>query len=81
MKRHQIAAIACLAAAIAGSTALAQEIDADGDGSYSMEELLVVFPTLTSDAFMSADTDGDGALDPDELAAAQADGLIPMQEG
>ncbi len=81
MKRHQIAAMACLGAAVFGSAALAQEIDADGDGSYSMEELLVVFPSLTTEAFTSADTDGSGALDPDELAAAQADGVIPMQQG
>ena len=51
--------------------------DTDGNGSYSMEELLVSFPDLTAEAFAAADTDANGALSGEELKAAQAAGTIP----
>ncbi|GAB4267038.1 MAG: hypothetical protein Kow0013_16580 [Pararhodobacter sp.] len=51
--------------------------DANEDGMFSYEELLVSFPDLTADAFGAADTNGDGQLDADELKAAQAAGTIP----
>lgn len=79
MKRH-ILTTACLAAAVLATAAEAQEIDADGDGLYSMEEMLAVFPAMTEETFTTADANGDGSLDAEELAAAQADGLIPMQD-
>jgi hypothetical protein len=45
--------------------------DTDGNGSYSMEELMVTYPDLTEDVFAEVDADGDGAVSADELTAAQ----------
>ncbi len=50
--------------------------DANGDGAWSMEELQVSVPGLTAEVFASIDTDADGSIDPDELAAAIAAGVI-----
>lgn len=80
MKRHTLTA-ASLAAAVLATAAAAQDIDANGDGLYSMEEMLAVFPAMTEETFTTADANGDGSLDAEELAAAQADGLIPMRDG
>jgi len=81
MKLNPIIAAACLGAAALGSAAMAQDLDTDGDGMYSMEEMLTAFPDLTEATFTTADANGDGVIDEQELAAAQADGLIPMREG
>ena len=62
-----------------GATAAAAETmveDADGDGVYSMEELVVAYPALTEDVFGAIDGNGDGAIDPDELAAAVEAGVL-----
>ncbi|WP_439522619.1 EF-hand domain-containing protein [Marivita sp.] len=45
--------------------------DTDGNGSYSMEELMVAYPDLTEDVFAEVDTDADGDVSMDELTAAQ----------
>lgn len=62
----------------AASAAAAQAVveDTDGDGVYSMEELLAVFPALTDERFGEVDSNGDGMVDADELAVAQEAGLL-----
>lgn len=50
--------------------------DSDGDGMFSMEEMLVTYPTLTEDLYGEIDVNDDGMVDGEELAAAQAAGLI-----
>jgi hypothetical protein len=45
--------------------------DTDGNGSYSMEELMVAYPDLTADVFAEVDADSDGAVTVEELTAAQ----------
>ena len=50
--------------------------DANGDGVYSMEELLVNFPTMTVETFAQIDANTDGVADPDELTAAIGAGLL-----
>lgn len=50
--------------------------DADGNGSYSMEELAVAYPDMTDDLFAEIDTDGDGSVSMEELTAAQEAALI-----
>lgn len=65
--------------AVAFATAVwAQSVveDADGDGMYSMEELLTVFPDITDELFVMMDLNEDGGIDPEELAAAEAAGLV-----
>ncbi|MCL4674875.1 MAG: hypothetical protein KJZ59_02320 [Pararhodobacter sp.] len=51
--------------------------DANGDGVYSYEELLVAYPDLTQADFDAADADDSGALDADEIAAAKEAGQLP----
>ena len=50
--------------------------DTDGDGMYSMEEMVAVFPALTEERYFEIDTNADGSVDADELAAAQEAGLL-----
>ena len=60
-----------------GATAAMAEVeDANGDGVYSMDELKVTYPELTEDVFSQLDANNDGALDADEMAAAQAAGIL-----
>ena len=63
---------------LGAGAALAQTMveDTDGDGVYSMEELQVAFPDLTEDVFTTVDTNADGAVDADELAAAEEAGVL-----
>lgn len=51
--------------------------DADGNGTYSLEEVTVAVPDMTAETFAEADVNGDGQLDAEELSAAKEAGLIP----
>lgn len=53
------------------------EIDANGDGVVTVEEMQAVFPDMTAETFASLDSNDDGALDDAELIAGQEQGLIP----
>ena len=59
---------------VSGWMATAQDvntdIDSDGNGSYSLEELQVDNHEVTEEAFNEADSDDDGAVDPAEYHAA-----------
>ena len=72
--------IATLVAVMAISAAYAQSMveDVDGDGVYSKEELMVVYPALTDEVFAEIDANDDGAVDAEELAAAQEAGLLAI---
>lgn len=50
--------------------------DTDGDGVYSMEELVVAYPMLTEELFGTIDGNGDGAVDDAELTAAVDAGVL-----
>ena len=65
--------------ALAVGAAQAQTVvtDTDGNGLFSMEELIVAFPDLTPEVFTAADADADGSLSADELTAAQTAGIVP----
>ena len=82
MRRVTMLAAAGAIAAF-GSSAIAQEadaeIDTDGDGMYSMEELQVAHPDLTEETFTSIDTNADGSVDPEEYQAAQDAGTITAE--
>ena len=74
--------VAALGASLLAAPVLAQsDMDTHSAGMYSMEELMASFPDMTQETFTTADTNGDGQLDAEELAQAQADGLIPATEG
>lgn len=66
---------------IAGLTAvpaLAQDApaDADGNGTWSMEELQVTYPNLTEETFAAMDTSADGQIDAAEFEAATGAKLL-----
>ncbi len=68
--------IAIVLTGFAGA-AVAQDVeDTDGSGTYSMEELMVAYPSLTAEVYAVVDANGDGTVDADELAAAQASGVL-----
>ena len=59
-----------------GSAAMAAAEDTDGDGVYSMEEMKAAYPDITDEIFGDVDSNGDGSIDPEELAAAEAAGIL-----
>lgn len=72
-------ALALAAASAFGVVAHADTVtvkDADGNGTYSMDELVAAYPAVTADIFKAIDTNADGAVSPDELAAAVAAGTV-----
>lgn len=60
----------------AATSALAEAQDIDGDGVYSMEELMAAYPSLTDEVFTTIDSNGDGAVDDAELTAAVDAGVL-----
>ncbi|RVT85204.1 hypothetical protein DXV76_05380 [Rhodobacteraceae bacterium CCMM004] len=82
MKRMTPMIVASLGLAVSATAMSAQsDMDADGDGMFSLVELQTAYPDLTEETFLTADTDADGLLNEDELEAARAAGLIPAEEG
>ncbi|MEJ2021351.1 MAG: hypothetical protein P8X43_04740 [Maritimibacter sp.] len=78
MKKFTLAA-AFVLAGISG--AMAQDmIDANEDGMITLDEVMAIYPDVTEDAFVQADTNSDGVLDVDELAAAQEAGILPSAD-
>lgn len=68
--------LAIAALGFAGA-AIAQDVaDTDGDGVYSMDEMMATYPDLTEEVFTMVDANGDGSIDADELAAAQEAGTL-----
>ncbi|MEM6941093.1 MAG: hypothetical protein AAF943_07275 [Pseudomonadota bacterium] len=55
----------------------ASEVDANGDGILSVAEVQAVFPDVTVEQFAAMDLNSDGALDDNEVQAAQDAGLMP----
>lgn len=77
MKKLLMTAVAGL---VLTAPAFAQtDLDADGDGIVTLEEVQAVNPDITAEDFATMDTDGDGSLDADEVAAAQAAGLLAAE--
>lgn len=76
----KFATLTVMAALSGPAIALAQnasDLDGNGDGVLTIDEVQAVYPEVTADMFTAMDTNADGALDGDEVAAAQAAGLIP----
>lgn len=55
----------------------ASELDVNGDGVLTIDEVQAAYPEVTSDSFTTMDLNADGALDADEITAAQDAGLMP----
>lgn len=71
-----VALVLLASPALAMSEGIA-EVDTNGDGMLSMEELLAVNPETSAEDFAAMDINGDGALDADEVEAATEAGLMP----
>jgi hypothetical protein len=59
----------------------ASEIDTNGDGVLTMDEVQATMPDITSETFAAMDQNADGALDEGEVSAAQGAGLMPPSDG
>ncbi len=72
-------AFAAIASFTAGA-AFAQDAvvvaDADGNGVYSLEEVVAAYPAVTAEIFAAADVDANGDLSAEELAAAVEAGVF-----
>jgi hypothetical protein len=77
MTKLNIARVACVGA-LAFSPAFAQTTpaDADGNGSFSIEELQAAYPDLTAEVYATLDANTDGIVDAAELTAAQESGKL-----
>lgn len=73
--------IAALAAVFASAAAAATELDTDGDGLVTLEEISAALPEITEETFTMMDANGDGTLDEDELAEARDAGMLPAMDG
>ncbi len=69
MKKLLAALAVTLFASTAAHAAEIADVDTDGNGTVSMEEMTAAMPDTTEDAFKAADANGDGQLDADEFAA------------
>ena len=63
--------------ALAGPAVAQMELDTDGDGNVSLEEIQATYPELGEDRFNEIDTDADGFINEAELQAAVDAGLLP----
>ncbi len=71
-----------IATTFTATTAFAMtELDTNGDGVLSMEEVQAVYTDMTEEQFIEADANADGLIDETELAAAREAGLIPQDQG
>jgi len=55
------------------------ELDTNGDGMLSIEEVQAVYPDVSDATFAEADVNADGLLDEAEVTAAQENGLMPAK--
>lgn len=74
--KNILAFAAVLGLAATAAIASTDVEDTDGDGFFSMEELMVAYPSLTEETFGQIDTDADGSITEDELAAALEAGTL-----
>lgn len=76
MSRVAIGALLATSVAFAAH-AMSAQIDTDGDGKASFDELQKVFPEITEDVFLEIDTNADGLVDDEEMAIAVESEMIP----
>ncbi|WP_439110854.1 hypothetical protein [Lentibacter sp.] len=52
------------------------DLDSNGDGVVTVDELQAAMPDVTAESFSEMDINDDGMLDADEIAAAEDAGLM-----
>lgn len=73
----RIVTLSLAAIVAAGALAAASDVDANGDGLLTIDEVQAVMPDVTAETFTQMDLNADGALDAAEVQAAQDAGLMP----
>ena len=74
---HMTKTLATLGLILSPALALAAvEVDANGDGMITIDEMQAVYADTTPETFSEMDSNGDGALDDGEMQAAEEAGLI-----
>ncbi|MBJ6370311.1 hypothetical protein [Sedimentitalea arenosa] len=68
---------AVMAGGLATWAVAATELDTNGDGMLTLDEVQTVYPEITAETFSAMDANADGALDETEIAAAQDAGMMP----
>lgn len=77
----KLKALAALAIVLPVTAFAATEIDANGDGLLTLDEVQAVYPEITVESFSAMDLNADGALDDAESVAAMDAGLMPRSQG
>ena len=71
--------LATLVTAISPALAMsdsAVEVDTNGDGVLSLEEVQAVWPSVTTEDFETMDANADGSLDDTEIKTAEEAGMM-----
>jgi len=71
--------LAALVTAISPALAMsdsAVEVDTNGDGVLSLEEVQAVWPSVTTEDFEKMDANADGSLDDTEIKTAEEAGMM-----
>ena len=76
-----LAAVAALMTPALAMSTSAAEVDANGDGLLTIEEVQAAYPDVTAEGFSTMDANADGALDGEEVAAAQDAGMMAPSDG
>jgi EF hand len=74
--------IATLATAMSPALAMsdnAVEVDANGDGVLSLEEVQAIWADVTAEDFAVMDANSDGSLDDEEIKAAENAGMMKSE--
>lgn len=66
---------------LAAAAQTAADLDTNGDGLLTIDEVQAAYPDMGTDSFTAMDLNADGALDAEEIAAAQEAGLMPVTDG
>ena len=72
---------AAITTGLAAASWASSDVDANGDGFLTLDEVQAIYPEITAETFSAMDANADGALDQTEVAAAQEAGLMPASDG
>jgi len=75
MKMHVLFLAAAMAVSAVQASAATVE-DADGNGTYSMDELKAAYPDMTDETFAEVDADDSGEVSEEELSEAIESGVL-----
>lgn len=81
MNKTVLTALTAFGMTLSTAALAATEVDTNGDGVLTIDEVQAVYPEITTEAFSAMDVNADGALDDDEVVAAQEAGMMPPSEG